>query len=131
MKMKNKRWLLSIKIGVCILFLGIMCLVIQNTGKSRGEEAEFVNQSTDIEKEKLFLEKLLAMTLKSTGKVLDCEVAIDYSEGKVVGADIKYTVPEGSIGNDTLQTDIVANISKALNISTESIAVSEAVDFFP
>ena len=70
------------------------------------------------------MEKSLALTLKSTGKVLDCEVTIDYSEGKVVGADIKYTVPEGSIGNDTLRTDIAENISKALNISMESITVS-------
>ncbi len=122
MKMKNKKYFLYI--GLCTLFLGIMCLVIQNIGESRGEETDFSNQLTDIEKEKLFLEKYLALMLKRTGKVLDCEVTIDYSENKVVGADIKYTVPESSIENDTLRTDISENISKALNISIESIAVS-------
>ncbi len=132
--MKNKKWFLSIGIGICILFLGIMCFVIQKTGKSREEEAGFVKQLTDIEKEELYhdyVEKTLALMLKRTGKVLDCEVDINYSESKIAGVDIKFTVPEGSIENDTLRTDISESISRALNISAESITVSESKNLFP
>lgn len=124
MKMKNKRLFLSIRIGVCILLLGIMCLMIQKTGKYRGEDTDSVSQFTNIEKEKLYLDNCLALMLKRTGKVLDCEVDIHYSERKIVGVDINCTVPEGSIGIDALQTDISESISKVLNISIESITVS-------
>ena len=70
------------------------------------------------------MEKQLALILERTGMVWDCEVDISYPESEIVGADIKITAPEGSIGNDTLRTDIAEAISKALNISTESITVS-------
>ncbi len=91
------------------------------------EEADFENQITDIEREKLlydFLEKQLTLMLESTCKVSDCEVDIIYSESEIVGANIKVSVPEGGIGNDALRTDILEVVSKALDISTESITVS-------
>ena len=124
--MKNKKWSFGIGIGVCILLLGMMCIVIQNFGKSRGEEADFADQFTNSEEEKMYnyMEKQLALILERTGMVWDCEVDISYSESEIVGADIKITAPEGSIGNDNLRTDIAEAISKALNISTESITVS-------
>lgn len=129
MKMKNKSWFLSIGIGVCILLLAIICLVIQKNEKSRGEEADFTNQNelTDIEKRELqydYLEKVLASMIESVFDVLDCEVDINYSESEILGADIKFTGPEGSIVNDSMRTAISECISKALEISTENITIS-------
>ena len=65
MKIKNKSWFLSIGIGVCILLLAIICLVIQKTEKSRGEEADFADQFTNSEEEKMYnyMEKQLAPIL--------------------------------------------------------------------
>lgn len=125
--MKNKSWFLGIGIAVCILLVGIICLVIHNIGESREEEADSVNQFTDIEKEELYydyMEKKLASMIERTYKILDCEVDIGYSESEVLGVDIKFTVSEGNIVNDSMRTDISEVISKALDISTENIAVS-------
>lgn len=125
--MKYKWRFLIIGVGVCILFLGIMCSVIQKNRKFSEEEADFENQLTNIEHEELlydFREKMLASMLERTSKVSDCEVDIIYSESEIVGVNIKFSVPEGGIRNDTLRTDISESISKALNISTESITVS-------
>lgn len=125
--MKNKSWFLGIGIAVCILLVGIICLVIHNIGESREEEADSVNQFTDIEKEELYydyMEKKLASMIERTYKFLDCEVDIGYSESEVLGVDIKFTVSEGNIVNDSMRTDISEVISKALDISTENIAVS-------
>lgn len=127
MKMKNKSWFLGIGIAVCILLVGIIFLMIHNIEESREEEADSVNQFTDIEKEELYydyMEKKLASMIERAYKFLDCEVDIGYSESEVLGVDIKFTVSEGSIVNDSLRTDISEVISKALDISTENIAVS-------
>lgn len=125
--MKNKSWFLGIGIAVCILLVGIIFLMIHNIEESREEEADSVNQFTDIEKEELYydyMEKKLASMIERAYKFLDCEVDIGYSESEVFGVDIKFTVPEGSIVNDSMRTDISEFISKALDISTENIAVS-------
>lgn len=125
--MKNKSWFLGIGIAVCILLVGIIFLMIHNIEESREEEADSVNQFTDIEKEELYydyMEKKLASMIERAYKFLDCEVDIGYSESEVLGVDIKFTVSEGSIVNDSLRTDISEVISKALDISTENIAVS-------
>lgn len=124
--MKNKSWFLGIGIAVCILLVGIIFLMIHNIEESR-EEADSVNQFTDIEKEELYydyMEKKLASMIERAYKFLDCEVDIGYSESEVLGVDIKFTVSEGSIVNDSMRTDISEVISKALDISTENIAVS-------
>lgn len=124
--MKNKRRILTIGIGVCILFVGISLVVLQ-AGKSREEGIVFENQLTDFEKEDAYydwLEKYLAMMLKRTCKALDCEVDINYLEGKIVGVGIDVAVSEESVGNDALKTDISDCISKALNVTRESIVVS-------
>ncbi len=128
MKIKNKSWFLSIGIGVCILLLAIICLVIQKTEKSRGEEADFTNSNelTDIEKRELqydYLEKVLASMIERVFDVLDCEVDINYSESEIFGADIQFTVPGGSV-NDSMRTTIAECISKALEISTDNITIS-------
>lgn len=125
--MKNKSWFLGIGIAVCILLVGIIFLMIHNIEESREEEADSVNQFTDIEKEELYydyMEKKLASMIERAYKFLDCEVDIGYSESEVLGVDIKFTVPEDSIVNDSMRTDISEFISKALDISTENIAVS-------
>lgn len=129
MKIKNKSWFLSIGIGVCILLLAIICFVIQKTEKSRGEEADFTNPNelTDIEKRELqydYLEKVLASMIERVFDVLDCEVDINYSESEIFGADIQFTVPGGSIVNDSMRTTISECISKALEISTDNITIS-------
>ena len=129
MKIKNKSWFLSIGIGVCILLLAIICLVIQKTEKSRGEEADFTNSNelTDIEKRELqydYLEKVLASMIERVFDVLDCEVDINYSESEIFGADIQFTVPGGSIVNDSMRTTISECSSKALEISTDNITIS-------
>lgn len=125
--MKNKSRFLGIGIAVCILLVGIIFLMIHNIEESREEEADSVNQFTDIEKEELYydyMEKKLASMIERAYKFLDCEVDIGYSESEVLGVDIKFTVPEGSIVNDSMRTDISEVISKALDIGTENIAVS-------
>ena len=112
--MKNKSWFLGIGIAVCILLVGIIFLMIHNIEESREEEADSVNQFTDIEKEELYydyMEKKLASMIERAYKFLDCEVDIGYSESEVLGVDIKFTVSEGSIVNDSLRTDISEVIS--------------------
>lgn len=128
-KMKNKRRILTIGIGVCILFVGISLVILQ-AGKSREEGIVFENfekQLTDFEKEDDYygyLEKYLAMMLNRSCKTSDCEVDINHLEGKIVGVGIDVAVSEESVGYDALKTDISDCISKALNVTEDSIAVS-------
>lgn len=125
-KMKNKGRILTIGIGACILFVGISLVILQ-AGKSREEGIVFESQLTDLENEDAYygwLEKYLAMMLKRTCKTSDCKVDISHLEGKIVGVGIDVAVSEESVGNDALKTDISGCISKALNVTEESIAVS-------
>ena len=123
--MKKKNIIFSLSIGVCIIFLGIICLAIPKTNKSAGEGIEFGNL-TDIERDALerkWMENAVVSMLEKVDIIQKCEADISWSKGKADRADIKVTVSAGSIGNDTMKTNIEKNISKMLDVSTENVKV--------
>lgn len=125
MRKKNKIQFLSI--GVCIFFLGIICLVISRAEKPRGEDIVFDNQLTDIEKENIehgWVAKHVTTVLERVDIIQSCEVNISWLEGEAVGADIKAAVAADSTGDDTLKSNIAECVSKMLDISTENIVIS-------
>ena len=122
--MKKMDKIQIISICVCIVFLGIICLVIPRAIRFEKDEAGFDSQLTNIERENLeneWLKKHITSVLEHIDTIGGCEAALNRAEGEIVGADVKVTMSAGSIGNDTLKTDITEGISKMLGIPSENI----------
>lgn len=80
---------------------------------------------TDSDKEQAYLDyltKILTETIEEVDGVAGCEIAIDYSEGKIASARVNITAEDSE--TNILETDILDYISHGLDIPAENVALS-------